>query len=92
MATLERLRLLKTNFLSIVGARIARIAPAYGIGGIGNTYFRDSWRAMILSRAIQNAMIEKETLDKARRLVPLVVAQDEVERELRERDQSFPIR
>eukprot|EP00814_Leptocylindrus_danicus_P014054 CAMPEP_0116045522 /NCGR_PEP_ID=MMETSP0321-20121206/27666_1 /TAXON_ID=163516 /ORGANISM="Leptocylindrus danicus var. danicus, Strain B650" /LENGTH=373 /DNA_ID=CAMNT_0003526867 /DNA_START=11 /DNA_END=1132 /DNA_ORIENTATION=+ len=91
-ATLERLRLLKTNFMSIVGARIARIAPAYGIGGIGNTYFRDSWRAMILSRAIRDAMIEKETSDKARRLVPLVVAQDEVERELRERDQSFPIR
>mmetsp|Transcript_8323 Transcript_8323/g.12328 ORF Transcript_8323/g.12328 Transcript_8323/m.12328 type:complete len:373 (-) Transcript_8323:1213-2331(-) len=91
-ATLERLRLLKTNFMSIVGARIARIAPAYGIGGIGNTYFRDSWRAMILSRAIRNAMIEKETSDKARRLVPLVVAQDEVERELRERDQSLPIR
>ena len=90
-ATMERIRFLKTNFMSIVGARIARIAPAYGIGGIGNTYFRDSWRAMILTRAIQNAMIEKETSEKARRLVPLVVAQDNVERELRERDQSFRI-
>lgn len=43
-AVLERIRFQYSNFTSIVGARIARIAPAYGIGGVCNTYFRDMWR------------------------------------------------
>lgn len=43
-AVVERMKFQYMNFTSIVGARIARIAPAYGIGGVGNTYFRDIWR------------------------------------------------
>mmetsp|Transcript_1531 Transcript_1531/g.2192 ORF Transcript_1531/g.2192 Transcript_1531/m.2192 type:complete len:313 (+) Transcript_1531:111-1049(+) len=43
-ATIERIKFQCANFGSIVGARIARIAPAYGIGGVGNTYFREKWR------------------------------------------------
>lgn len=40
----ERLTFQFQNYFSIVGARISRIAPAYGVGGIGNTYLRDKWR------------------------------------------------
>jgi hypothetical protein len=44
----ERVRFQVQNFTAIVGARIARIAPAYGVGGIGNTYLRDQWRARVV--------------------------------------------
>ena len=43
-AAIDRLQFLRMNFSSILGARIVRIAPSYGIGGIGNTYFRELWR------------------------------------------------
>lgn len=46
----ERIRFQVQNFGAIVGARIARIAPAYGVGGIGNTYFRDKWRDRVLKK------------------------------------------
>lgn len=47
-AAIERIQFQRANFSSILGARIARIAPAYGIGGLGNTYFRDMWRSKIV--------------------------------------------
>jgi len=40
---LDRIRFQFANYTSIVAARISRIAPAYGIGGIGNTYLRNRW-------------------------------------------------
>lgn len=43
-AAQARIKLLGDKFFSIFGARVARIAPAYGIGGIGNTHFRNEWR------------------------------------------------
>lgn len=43
-AAVERTKFQYINFTSILGARIARILPSYGIGGVGNTYFRDMWR------------------------------------------------
>lgn len=46
----DRMRFQMSNFSSIVAARIARIAPAYGIGGIGNTHFRDRWRESLLQK------------------------------------------
>ncbi len=46
----ERIRFQMQNFFSIVGARVARIAPAYGVGGIGNTYFRDKWRNRVVRK------------------------------------------
>jgi hypothetical protein len=52
-AALERLKFQCSNFTSIVGARIARIAPAYGVGGVGNTYFRDMWREMLVRRGAE---------------------------------------
>jgi hypothetical protein len=47
---MERLRFQCNNFSSIVGARIARIAPAYGIGGVGNTYLREKWRSFLMTK------------------------------------------
>ena len=47
---MTRLRFQYQNYASIVGARISRIAPAYGVGGIGNTYLRDKWRDRLLQK------------------------------------------
>ena len=55
-AILERMRFQYSNFTSIVGARIARIAPAYGIGGVCNTYFRDKWRNSVAERDSRGIM------------------------------------
>ncbi len=46
----ERFQFQCANFTSIVGARIARIAPAYGLGGVCNTHFRDQWRESLLDK------------------------------------------
>lgn len=46
-AAQQRLQLLGNKFFSIFAARVARIAPAYGVGGVGNTYLRDQWRARV---------------------------------------------
>ena len=41
------------NFKGIVAARVARIAPAYGIGGIGNTYLRDAYNDALYEREVE---------------------------------------
>eukprot|EP00592_Proboscia_alata_P027328 CAMPEP_0194443350 /NCGR_PEP_ID=MMETSP0176-20130528/126652_1 /TAXON_ID=216777 /ORGANISM="Proboscia alata, Strain PI-D3" /LENGTH=345 /DNA_ID=CAMNT_0039269579 /DNA_START=82 /DNA_END=1119 /DNA_ORIENTATION=- len=68
-AVIERLRFQRTNFTSIVGARISRIAPAYGIGGVGNTYLRDKWRDQLLRKEMQRNWQSKSqlTMGSARR-------------------------
>lgn len=52
-SAMERVQLQYANFSSIVAARISRIAPAYSIGGIGNTYFRTEWRNYLLRRELR---------------------------------------
>ena len=49
----ERLKFQAKNYFSIIGARISRIAPAYGVGGIGNTYMRDKWRELLLRKELR---------------------------------------
>jgi hypothetical protein len=39
----DRLNFLKAKYLETVGARSARIFPAFGLGGLGNTYLRNSF-------------------------------------------------
>lgn len=51
-AIIERYVFVRNNYTSIVTARVARIAPAFGIGGIGNTYFRDLWRDRVLEKEL----------------------------------------
>lgn len=43
----DRMLFLQREYWKSAFARIGRIAPAFGIGGIGNTYFRNSWRAKL---------------------------------------------
>ena len=49
-AAKERVFSIGRNFFSIFGARVSRIVPAYGIGGVGNTYLRNKWREGIDER------------------------------------------
>jgi len=51
---MDRIRFQLANYTSIVGARISRVAPAYGIGGIGNTYLRNQWRIFCQRRKERN--------------------------------------
>ncbi len=46
-AFVERMRFQYNNFVSILTVRIARVAPAYGLGGVGNNYLRDSFREYV---------------------------------------------
>ena len=41
---MERVAFLSNGFSAIVGARVARIIPGYGFGGVLNTNLRDGWR------------------------------------------------
>lgn len=52
-AFVERTRFLIQGFTSVVSARIIRIAPGYGIGGVLNTNLRDSWRDRLIQKEIQ---------------------------------------
>ena len=74
-AFMNRLRFLKSQFLNIFSARVARIAPAYGIGGIGNTYCRDTWRLWMLNYEMRQ--IEHE-IDEARRMEEATILVDQV--------------
>ena len=40
-------RFVKREYLKSTLARICRIGPAFGIGGVGNKYFRDTLRERI---------------------------------------------
>mmetsp|Transcript_8437 Transcript_8437/g.11334 ORF Transcript_8437/g.11334 Transcript_8437/m.11334 type:complete len:378 (-) Transcript_8437:384-1517(-) len=85
----ERSRFVGQNFSSVTAARVARMAPAYGIGGIGNTYFRNEWRNMLIRREMKNmdeTSTDQDRRESARNLVDLVVAG---ERDSRERDQGI---
>ena len=49
-AFVERTRFLMNGYSAVVGARIARIIPGYGFGGVMNTKLRDGWREHLLER------------------------------------------
>ena len=79
----ERGILLSKNFTSLVSARIARIAPVYGIGGVGNTYFRNEWREYLIRREVQVAIQQqniKEQRESATKLVDLVHAKERAQK------------
>jgi hypothetical protein len=46
----ERSSFLVQGYGAAVGARVARIIPGYGLGGVLNTHLRDSWRSYLLER------------------------------------------
>lgn len=47
----ERLSEVAKHYTKSVVARMARIAPAFGFGGIGNTYFRNHYRSRLTAFA-----------------------------------------
>lgn len=49
-AVVDRSKSLCRGFAPVVMARIARIAPGYGIGGVFNTNLRDGWREYLVQR------------------------------------------
>lgn len=57
-ATLERARILREGFTSVVSARIARIVPGYVIGGIGNTRLRQQWQNWRLAQRRRGTYID----------------------------------
>eukprot|EP00565_Helicotheca_tamesis_P000301 CAMPEP_0185739204 /NCGR_PEP_ID=MMETSP1171-20130828/34868_1 /TAXON_ID=374046 /ORGANISM="Helicotheca tamensis, Strain CCMP826" /LENGTH=185 /DNA_ID=CAMNT_0028410683 /DNA_START=66 /DNA_END=623 /DNA_ORIENTATION=+ len=85
-AAVERAKFIGQNFSSVVAARIARMAPAYGIGGIGNTYFRNAWRSMLIRREmemIDGTEKEQDRKERIRNLVGLVVGKRRDQKDLR---------
>jgi len=71
----DRLSFIKNNFSSVTSARVARIAPAFGIGGIGNTYLRDHWREMLIRKeALKSIETQHDGMRRyhTRRLVGLL--------------------
>jgi hypothetical protein len=46
----DRCRQLYSGIGPVIGARIARIAPGYGIGGVWNTKLRNAWRDDLVQR------------------------------------------
>lgn len=76
-ATIQnRANFVKSNFNSVATARVARIVPAFGIGGIGNNYLRENWRDMLIKReALKSIAIKHDDTRRryhTRRLVGLL--------------------
>ncbi|KDO21749.1 hypothetical protein SPRG_13165 [Saprolegnia parasitica CBS 223.65] len=44
----DRMSFISREYLKSTTARVARVVPAFGFGGIGNKYFRDTMRAKLL--------------------------------------------
>jgi hypothetical protein len=70
-AMIDRSRSLFRGFVPVVAARIARIAPGYGVGGVFNTRLRGAWRDQLINREIKSMMKNPKTPD-ASRLVELI--------------------
>jgi len=49
-AVIDRSKSLYRGILPVIAARIARIAPGYGIGGVLNTNLRDGWREYLVEK------------------------------------------
>lgn len=70
-AIVDRSKALYKGVAPVVTARIARIAPGYGIGGVLNTKFRDRWRDYLVQREVK-MMMAQPSKENASRLVALV--------------------
>jgi hypothetical protein len=54
----ERARFLYRGVGTVVGARMARILPGYGIGGVWNTKLRSQWREALIQRQVGQRMLQ----------------------------------
>jgi hypothetical protein len=71
-AVLDRSKSLHRGFAPVVTARIARIFPGYGFGGVLNSKLRDGWRDYLVQREVKKMMTSEPTKENASRLVALV--------------------
>ena len=60
MVVKDRLVKLSQSFGPVVFARMARIAPGYGIGGVYNTKFRTAWRDFVVERHVESMMADNK--------------------------------
>jgi hypothetical protein len=56
----ERARFLYRGVGTVVGARMARILPGYGIGGVWNTRLRSEWREALIQRQVGQMMQKQQ--------------------------------
>lgn len=80
-AAIERTRFVASGFWSVAGARVARIFPAYSIGGVLNTKFRNAWRDELIEKEIRNYETTNDAESRqsmANRLVGLVAEKQTV--------------
>eukprot|EP00980_Cylindrotheca_fusiformis_P014337 scaffold3827_cov179-Cylindrotheca_fusiformis.AAC.1 len=70
-AVVDRSKSLYRGVTPVIIARIARIAPGYGFGGVMNTKCRDNWRDYLLQREVKRIMAQPKK-ENASRLVALV--------------------
>lgn len=63
---MEHSRCVIDGYSAVVGARIARIIPAYGFGGVFNTKFRNQWREYLVERR-ENTLTETIGSDRTSR-------------------------
>jgi hypothetical protein len=68
-AFINRTRYLIQGFSSVVSARIIRIAPGYGIGGVLNTNARDAWRDYLIQQEVRSSDSGKDDATELVRLV-----------------------
>lgn len=61
----DRMRQLSQSFGPVVMARMARIAPGYGIGGVWNTKLRMAWRDHLVERQIKHMMRDGGTTNSS---------------------------
>lgn len=56
-AAVDRSLSMSRGILPVIAARIARIAPGYGIGGVLNTNLRDGWREYLVEEEEQGSSV-----------------------------------
>jgi hypothetical protein len=73
-AAVARLNFQASQFTSIVSARVCRMTPAFGFGGVGNTWVRDHYNEWLFEREVARlAASEMEVQQQAEVVVDLVM-------------------
>jgi hypothetical protein len=63
---------LQQNVIGVVGARMARILPGYGIGGVYNKRWKAQWRDYLIQRQVERSRKEELSPASIRQLVALI--------------------
>jgi hypothetical protein len=72
LRVLDRWRVLQQNVIGVVGARMARILPGYGIGGVYNKRWKAQWRDYLIQRQVERSRKEELSPASIRQLVALI--------------------